>query len=152
LVFFGWVFYCQPCLHVLLDLRAELLVQADEEPEQVAEELGDGAVLALLARRVGQDGDAGRAGTAAAAAPARRGGRLALQADAAQGEEEAGHVGPLGHLVFQLVVGGVVGGAALSHPVEGFRLHAGRVVLISEENFTYGHNNKVPRYDFRPQL
>ena len=106
--FLGWVFYCQPCLHVLLNLRAELLVQTNQEPEQVAEELCHGTVLALLARRVGKDGDAGRAGTAAAAAPARRGGRLALQADAAQGEEEAGHVGPLGHLILQLVVGGMV--------------------------------------------
>ncbi len=93
---------------MLLDLRAELLVQTNQEPEQVAEELCHGTVLALLARRVGKDGDAGRAGTAAAAAPARRGGRLALEADAAQGEEEAGHVGPLGHLILQLVVGGMV--------------------------------------------
>lgn len=33
--------------------------------------------------------------------------RLPLQADSAESEEEPGHVGPLVHLVFQLVLGAV---------------------------------------------
>ena len=35
--------------------------------------------------------------------------RLPLQADSAESEEEPGHVGPLVHLVFQLVLGAVKG-------------------------------------------
>ena len=83
-------------LHMFLYLRSKLLIGAGKQPEEVAQELGDGAVLHVLAARVLQSPR--HAAPAVVAAPV-TGRGLLLQTDAAQGHQEAGHVGPLGLIV-----------------------------------------------------
>ena len=78
-------------LDMCLDLGPELLVGTHQQPEEVAEELRDGAVLHVLAPGVLQ--------RARHAAPPRvpaagGGGGLLLEADSAQRHEEAGHDEP----------------------------------------------------------
>ena len=88
------------------------------QPEEMAQELCDEAVLQVLTAGVWQAALQHHLVLGYSLAPPSRG-ALPLEAYPAQSHQEALHVGPLRHLVLRLVLGTVVASPLLAHPAEG---------------------------------